>query len=128
MFGLFNKKNKSSETISLPWTDLTESTQLDDIIKSSHNTPIVLFKHSTRCSISTAAYDRLLRAWDLNEETVKIYYLDLLAYRNISNEIAQKLNVEHQSPQIVVVKDGTAIFDTSHNGVRVDAIKQALNL
>ena len=99
-----------------------------DIIQSSNETPIVLFKHSTRCSISVAAYDRILRAWDLTDDTVKIFYLDLLAHRNISNEIAERLNVVHQSPQIIVVKDGVAIFDSSHNGVRVDAIKQALNL
>lgn len=107
----------------MKWNDLTEMSQLDDVVNESEGRVVVLFKHSTRCSISTMAKSRFERGWDYGDE-VKAYYLDLLSYRPISNEIADRFGVAHQSPQIVVLKNGEVIYHTSHNDIRAEQLKE----
>jgi bacillithiol system protein YtxJ len=107
------------------WNELTSLDQLETVISDSNEQPVVIFKHSTRCSISSMALDRLQRAWD-NGENVKPYFLDLIQYRNISNQIAEKFGVMHQSPQVIIIKDGQAIYDNSHMGISFQAIVNAV--
>ena len=109
---------------------LTTEKQLDEINRQSfdnHITGIVLFKHSTRCSISSMALNRIERSWDLQKESVPIYYLDLLNYRDISEKIAQIYSLLHQSPQILVIKNGKCIYNASHSEISVHNIKIAIN-
>ncbi|SHL42130.1 bacillithiol system redox-active protein YtxJ [Hymenobacter psychrotolerans] len=110
-----------------PWLPLTESDQLLDIVRESQERPVIIFKHSTSCSISAAAKGKLERQWpDAGLEEAKFYYLDLLRYRPISNEIAQKFGVQHESPQLLLIQDGECRYDASHMGIRLSDVKQAV--
>jgi bacillithiol system protein YtxJ len=105
------------------WHKITEENQLEEIKQISHNQPVMILKHSTTCSISATALSRLERAWkDEESKNLKPYYLDLLKLRPISSKIAEEFGVEHESPQIIVIKDGKAIYDASHFDIRFDEI------
>ncbi|MDX5421457.1 MAG: bacillithiol system redox-active protein YtxJ [Hymenobacteraceae bacterium] len=107
------------------WHPLTSTEQLDEVLQESKSTPIVIFKHSTACSISSTAKSRLERQWaGAGLDHVKPYYLDLIAYRPVSNEVAELLHVKHESPQLLLVQDGTCTYDASHLGISVDALKK----
>lgn len=99
-----------------------------DLLKAeSKNQPVLIFKHSTTCSISRSALARLERNWNEAEMTsVKPYYLDLLSYRNISNKIAGMFDVEHQSPQVIMLKAGGVVFHKSHFEINITGIRQAM--
>lgn len=111
----------------MKWHQLNTSTQLEEIKKISQQQPVVLFKHSTRCSISAAALSRLERNWKEEEMTaVKPYFLDLLAYRPVSNAIADVFGINHQSPQILVIHKGTCVYHTSHMDISYPGLKAQL--
>ena len=93
----------------IDWDELRDMDQLNRLTEQSEHIPIMLFKHSTRCSISHMAKDRLESSWDLTKEDIIPVYLDLLMFRNISNEIADRFGVQHQSPQVLLIKDGMVI-------------------
>lgn len=103
------------------WITLNEEGQLDDIIHASSAKPQIIFKHSTTCPISSMAKSRLDRdKGDLAHYDV--YYLDLLAYRSISNLIASKLEIHHESPQVIVIHNGEVSYDESHLDISVQDI------
>lgn len=100
------------------WTNLTSIEQLGEIDQISNTTPVVIFKHSTRCSISAASLSRMERKWDnAKSGGLKPFYLDLIAHRDISNEIASRYGIEHQSPQVLLIHQGKCVYDTSHFGI-----------
>jgi len=108
------------------WINLTEDQQLSAIREESNARPVVIFKHSTRCSISTMAKSRLERS--SQPEHIDFYYLDLIKYRPLSNKIAEDFHVHHESPQILLIKNGECIYEESHNGITMDEImKMAAN-
>ena len=96
------------------WKNLTSIEQLTDAIDSSVAKPVLLFKHSTRCSISSMALNRLKNLTDDFYSAVDFYYLDLIAHRDVSNAIAEKLDVYHESPQVILVKNKVCTYDASH--------------
>ncbi|KOY86458.1 general stress protein [bacterium 336/3] len=103
------------------WIPLENQEQLEDIKKKSK---ALIFKHSTRCSISATALDRLQRQWnDTDMQQVDAYYLDLIKYRDISNKIAEVFGVEHQSPQALLLAEGNCIYHDSHYGIDYQEIK-----
>lgn len=106
------------------WKKLSTIHQLDEILQDSFTTPQVIFKHSTTCPISGMAKSRVEKTWDVDAQA---YYLDLLSYRAISNAIADKLGVKHESPQIILIKDGKAIYDESHLDINIGELNQSLN-
>lgn len=108
----------------MEWISLTNELQIDEIKKLSDKKPQVIFKHSTRCSTSSMAKNRLERS--AAPEGVDFYYLDLIAYRNISQKIADDFHVYHESPQVLLIKNGECIFDESHMGISMDEIAQQL--
>lgn len=88
---------------------------------------MLLFKHSTRCSISSAALGRLERAWNsADDERYDAHYLDLLQYRDLSDAIAERYGVEHESPQVLVVRNGKCMYHTSHLGISYAGVVEAL--
>ena len=101
-------------------TNFPESNTLDG------QSPIIIFKHSPRCSISNMAKSRLERNWP-SHVNIPIYLIDVLLQRNISNFIAEKFNVTHQSPQILVINNGNCIYNESHNGISVEAVLNAIH-
>ena len=111
----------------IKWSSLTREDQIQDIIEESKQKPVVIFKHSTSCSISATAKGRLERQWGDSElQEVKPYYLDLLAYRPVSNQVAQVFDVEHESPQLLLIRDGKCVYDASHLGIRLEEVKKHL--
>ena len=108
------------------WIQLNSLSQLDTIVERSTEIPCLIFKHSTRCSISSMAKSRL----DLGSEDIngayEAYFLDLIAHRDISGAIAEKFGVEHESPQFLVIKNGECVADGSHYDVRISEVNDAL--
>lgn len=123
--GIFNRSKGESKP-SINWSKLESISDLDQAIELSFEKPVLLFKHSTRCSISSMALNRTESGWDISNDDLSPFYLDLIAHRDVSAAIAEKLNVFHQSPQIILVKEGKAVLDASHNEIRVDLIKSGL--
>ena len=128
---LFNKifgdsDSKDTSSSSGIWNDLTELKQLDTIVKESAETPILIFKHSTRCPVSRMALRNFGQEYDIEEGKLKLYYLDLLEHRDISNEIATRFSVYHQSPQVILIKDGKAVFDSSHHEIDATTVQKKL--
>lgn len=110
-----------------PWQPLTQSEQLTGIVQESFEQPIIIFKHSTTCSISAAAKAKIERQWaDAGLDATKLYYLDLLRFRPISNEIAEKFGIRHESPQLLVIQNGECRHDASHMSIRLSDVKQVV--
>lgn len=102
------------------WIHLTDEEQLKNIVIKSENRPQVIFKHSTRCSISAVALNRLQKAQQPAD--VDFYFLDLIVYRNLSNKIADLFKVHHESPQVLLIRNGECIYDESHMGISMNEI------
>jgi bacillithiol system protein YtxJ len=100
------------------WNKLTSEEQIDQVILESAAKPVLLFKHSTSCSISSMALDRLLRNWKPEDaDKITPYYLDLLAYRNLSNLVAERFGIPHESPQVLLIQNGKVTYHESHYGI-----------
>lgn len=112
-----NKSNAQETGKQLPWIPLTTLKQLDDIEDRSASRTQVIFKHSTTCGVSRMVLNLFEKNPILQEDSFDLYFLDLQHYREISNEIAQKFQVLHQSPQLVVVKNGQMVAHGSHGGI-----------
>ena len=120
---MFWKKDKQ-ETSEINWNRLNSLKQLETIKKESKEKPVLIYKHSTRCGISGMALNRLERTWSKNLETVKPYYLDLIRFRDISNAVAEEFGVYHESPQVIMIRNGQAIYDASHMGISTSEIEK----
>ncbi len=116
----------SEEEDNMNWIDLKEEKELDSIVALSFNKPQLIFKHSTRCSISTIAKGRMDKS-DV-DATCDCYYLDLIAHRNISNLIAEKFHVHHESPQVLLIQKGECTYEESHNAIRPDDILENVSI
>jgi bacillithiol system protein YtxJ len=108
------------------WNTLDNLNQIEAIKERSLTVPCLLFKHSTRCEISSIAKFRLEKDWDNLEGSIEPYYLDLIAHRNISGSLADIFEVHHESPQILLIHQGECIYDASHLDISVDEIKECL--
>ncbi len=105
------------------WIELKTIEDFQNALKASKQKPVAFFKHSTRCSVSFMAKRSVEANWDLD---IDAYYLDLIAHRDISNAIATELGVQHQSPQMILVKDGQVAYHASHGSIDVDAMANKL--
>ncbi|WP_405566789.1 bacillithiol system redox-active protein YtxJ [Polaribacter sp. Asnod6-C07] len=120
--GIFNKlfsgkegnEPKKEKTTFLNWLPLTSLEQLEDIKKQSETESILIFKHSTRCGISSMVIKQFEKLFTEDHKNLKVYYLDLLNYRNISDEVGYQFQVMHQSPQLLVIKNGVSVHNASH--------------
>ncbi len=109
------------------WNTLSSIEQLTEIEKNSFQKPQLILKHSTRCPISTMALNRLKREETSLAVKANLYYLDLIHYRDVSNEIASRYRVEHESPQVIVLYLGKVIYHASHHMILPDTIIAMLN-
>lgn len=116
------KDNSQSASM---WQPLTSLKQLEHIKESSHEKAVVIFKHSTRCGISRAVLKRFEADFD-NSADADFYFLDLLRFREISNEMAQQFAVRHESPQILLIKNGKCVHDASHGDISFTEIANRL--
>ena len=123
--GFFDRFNDNA-SLQNGWLEMTTLVDLDKAIEQSFDKPVVLFKHSVRCGISVGAKYALEDKWDFQEDEMIFYYLDLINYRDVSNAIAEKLNVIHQSPQVIVLRNGKAVHSSTHHAIGVPNLKQGL--
>jgi bacillithiol system protein YtxJ len=124
--GLFSKSKRPKEEKienQVPWHILSDTSQLEEIKELSKSMPVAVFKHSTRCGISRMVLRQFESTYSLKDEQLKLYYLDLLTYRNISDEIGFTFQVLHQSPQLIVIKDGVAIAHAAHQDIQADSLE-----
>ncbi|RNC79821.1 MAG: bacillithiol system redox-active protein YtxJ [Winogradskyella sp.] len=113
---IFGGSAEPKEEKVLPWQQLNSLEQLNEIEKRSATKTQFIFKHSTRCGISRMVINQFVSMYklDLNAD---LYYLDLLSYRDVSNEVGYKFQVMHQSPQLLVIKNGVAVAHASHGAI-----------
>ena len=123
LFGSTEQENTSK----IEWRKLTDLGQLSELTALSFEKPVLIFKHSTRCSISRFALKQFENDYDFSSEELQPYFLDLLENRSISNEIALRFDVFHQSPQILVIKKGKSVYDASHDAIAVSEVRNILN-
>jgi len=98
------------------WNEITTPEQLEEAHNASFSTDVLIYKHSTRCSISSAALSRLVRRWPVEKAPVP-YFIDVIRYREVSNEVARRYNIEHESPQILLIRNGRCEFTRSHMSI-----------
>ena len=131
--GLFNFLNKSQrdvakeEIVETPWHVLSETEQIDQLLQESEQQPVAIFKHSTRCGISRMVYKQFEKAYTLTDEQAKLYYLDLLNHRDVSNAVAEILQVPHESPQLIILKNREVVHQSSHHSIDATALQPYLS-
>ena len=113
--------NKDNQQTAIQWNELTDLKQLDELVSESFSKPVFIFKHSTRCSISRMALKNFEKYYSV--ENASANFLDLLSYRNISNEIADWFGVIHQSPQLILLIDGKCAYTVSHSDIDAEELK-----
>ena len=113
---MFGGSREPKEEKILPWINLNSLLQLNEIDEKSKTKTQVIFKHSTRCGISRMVMKQFVDAYDV-DNNLDLYYLDLLGYRDVSNEVGYKFQVMHQSPQLLVVKNGVTVAHDSHGAI-----------
>lgn len=122
---IFGSSEEESTTSKVDWRELVDLGQLNEIINESAEKPVIIFKHSTRCSISRFTLKQFESEFDMEAKVIP-YFLDLLNHRDISNEIATRFGIEHQSPQLILIQDGKATYDASHDSISVGDVKRNL--
>lgn len=119
-----NSNGNKPEKKSVPWIQLTHIETLDKISEDSYNQPVAILKHSTSCGISRMVLRQFEQNYNLEPDTIELYFLDLLSYRAISAAIASKFNVPHESPQLIVIKNGKAVYDASHSEINAGSLSK----
>ena len=120
---LFGEGETTNPVSKMNWIALESVSQLDEIVTLSNEKTVLIFKHSTRCSVSRMVLKQFENEYKL-EESIAPYFLDLLEHRDISNEIASRFEVQHQSPQIVVIQAGKAVYTASHESIDAGSLKR----
>ena len=106
----------------MDWIQLTSAEQIEDIRKRSNEKPQVIFKHSFRCGTSSWALNRLERSGP--NEHIDFYFLDVIRNRSLSMKVSEEFNVHHESPQVLIIRNGECIYDESHSDISLDEIVQ----
>ncbi|RAV28728.1 bacillithiol system redox-active protein YtxJ [Sinomicrobium soli] len=109
----------------LEWSPLVSLSQLDEVVKESTEVPVLIFKHSTRCGISRMAYKNFEREMDAGAP-VKLYYLDILNHRDVSGAVAERFGVIHESPQLLLLRNGKVVYNESHGAITAGKLLEQL--
>lgn len=123
LFGGNENVEKEGDTKQIPWKQLTAIDQLDTLVEESKSIPVAIFKHSTSCGISRMVIKQFESQYDFEPSQLQPYYLDLKAYRAVSIEIASRFQIMHESPQMLLIKNGSLVYADSHGAISVDALK-----
>lgn len=130
--GIFNSifggksTDSKEEKQALPWQELKTVGQLDEIAERSKTRPVAIFKHSTTCGISRMALRSFESQYGIDPNEMDLYYLDLKAYREVSDEVGYRFQVMHQSPQLILIKNGAAVFHDSHGSISAAVLESKL--
>lgn len=127
LFSNILNTTKTENKPKINWIPLEENSQIDAFIELSNTKPVLIFKHSTRCGISGMALKSFEREYDLNDSEVELYFLDLLNFRALSNEVALKFEIPHQSPQVIVFQNEKVVYHNSHYQISVEEIKKVIS-
>jgi len=130
IFNLFGKKENNTtpkETKQIPWLKLSSLDQLDEIAEASKTIPVAIFKHSTTCGISRMVLRNFENDYGIDANKMKLYYLDLHSFRDVSNEVGYKFQVIHQSPQLLVIKNGEAVYHASHHSILANELEKFIH-
>lgn len=122
---IFSTSEEENTSSKVTWIQFTNINQLNEIITQSVIQPVVIFKHSTRCSVSRMALRYFENEFNSSDKVI-LYFLDLLEHRAISNEIAARFEVIHQSPQLLLISNGKCIYNASHSSIEADSLKRYL--
>ena len=120
---IFGSTEPKEEKV-LPWKPLNDIQQLQQIAEKSKTKTQAIFKHSTRCGISRMVMNQFVEGYDLTEKDLDLYFLDLLAYREVSNEVGYTFQVMHESPQLLVIKNGVVVAHASHGAINSIDLQQ----
>ena len=111
----------------IKWSTLASVAEVNDLVELSHQKPCLIFKHSTRCSISSLAKHRLEGDWDFSSDDLQPFFLDLITYRQVSSFVAEHFAVHHESPQALIIRDGVCTYDSSHLDISVAELHECYN-
>lgn len=106
------------------WINIITPQQIDAIKAATGYT--IIFKHSTRCPISMMAKRKFELDEKLFDGTTPLYFLDLIKYRELSKAVAETFNVQHESPQLLLIKDGECILDQSHSSISAEEVVEVM--
>lgn len=109
------------------WIALDSSLQIEEIVERSRSKPCIIFKHSARCGVSSFAQFKLEEDWPFSEEEVTTYLLDVIAHREIARQIAEQFSVHHESPQLLLIRDGDCTYDASHLDISVEELQECFH-
>ncbi len=109
------------------WKSLEHIEEVDAIAERSHHKPCVIFKHSIRCNISYIAKHRLEQKWDFAADELEAYYLDIIEHRPVSNYVAERFAVHHESPQVLFIRNGECTCEASHLDISVDELRECFH-
>ncbi len=124
--GFFSFGKSATNSTKVNWTNINTLEQLAEAIKSSSEKPALFFKHSTRCSISSMALNRFEQNFSAEDSRCNLYFIDLIAHRDVSNAIAEQLGVQHQSPQVILLNNHQVIHTVSHSGIDAQEIERLI--
>ena len=122
---IFGESKPNSIPTTINWIPMQDLGQIEEIIALSEQMPVIIFKHSTRCSISRMALKNFESEYDLGGN-VAAYFLDLISFREVSNEVASRFNVVHQSPQLLLIVGGKSVYDVSHSSIDAQELKSKI--
>ncbi|MDX1943153.1 MAG: bacillithiol system redox-active protein YtxJ [Saprospiraceae bacterium] len=108
----------------LKWLELTQNEQIAEIAALSHQKPCTIYKHSTRCALSSIAKRRLESGWFFEQEDLPIFYLDVIEHRALSKQVAEFFSVYHESPQLLLIRQGECTYEASHLEISLDEFKK----
>ena len=114
---IFKKNDPEAQEAFINWLHLINIDQIKQIRSLSKSETVFIFKHSTRCGISKMVIKRFENMFDESMSNVKVYYLDLLNYRDVSDKVGVTFNVIHQSPQLLIIKNEVSVFNASHQDI-----------
>ena len=109
----------------MQWQELATTSHCSQVIQESFQVPVAIFKHSVRCSTSLVAKGRIEREWPVQAD-ISTYLLDVIKNREVSNKIAQELSVRHESPQLILISKGHAVYHASHLFISVEAVSKKI--
>ncbi|UZT98386.1 bacillithiol system redox-active protein YtxJ [Chryseobacterium fluminis] len=118
---IFGGKQEDSEQKSF-WKNIENEEDLKAAIEASYQHKIGIFKHSTSCFISKTVLRNFEKELEGQDGNPVVYYLDLLAHRPLSNKIAEDFGIRHESPQFIVLENGKAINNASHQDISLSQL------
>lgn len=124
--GLLGGLFSNSFSLNEEWKELTTTDQIEHIKAVSKSKPVAILKHSSRCGVSSSVLNRLKEGWDISADQLEFYFLDLIAYREVSGAVEDTFNVRHESPQLMVIKNEKVIFQRSHFDIKMKELKNVV--